>query len=235
MKSDRKRKIRPDDGRRALKAAADQLLDWQQNPAGFTPTSWLTFSRALTPIPFSAAILEVDRALWGSFWQGDVIGPGYRLPALELAYLRETRLTESVAEPSPQHYLQAIQTSLSNFPTGAWIAHFGRQAVLCLAYRQLVIWLIEGMIVAGYRANFITSPGYNLQPLLNPAIRQTEQMPIFKPLPLPEPANWPSDWARLDPATRNDRLIRLHRAYGRIANPTLTQTITAICHTWDSN
>jgi len=76
----------------------------------------------------------VDRDLWGSFWQGDVIAPGYRLPALELAYLRVTRLDETIQTPDPQGYLQTLQMALLQFPSGAWVADLGSRPALCLIY-----------------------------------------------------------------------------------------------------
>ena len=204
---------------------------WRTNPATFTPAAWRAFIQRQAPWPFLSGGVEVEADLWGDFWEGDVIGPGYVLPLLELAFLRATRLEETFVGPTPQDYLQALNERLIQFPLGAWAARFGPEEVLCAVFQTrpkapatsralfCLIWLVDGVIAAGYQDVFVDSPGYNLQPL----------RPLAPPLSAPRPQpplagwfdalpEWHQQWPRLNRAAQIDRLIRLHRAYSRLAD-----------------
>ena len=72
--------------------------------------------------PFAEDLLEVDEPLWGGFWQGDVIAPGYRLPAVELALLRAIRLDGTWPEgTSAAQFLADLHQALSNPHAGVWV------------------------------------------------------------------------------------------------------------------
>lgn len=71
--------------------------------------------------PFASDLLEVDEPLWGSFWQGDVIAPGYSLPAVELALLRATRLDHTwPEETSVAQFLADLRQAISHPQAGIW-------------------------------------------------------------------------------------------------------------------
>lgn len=210
-----------------------RLAYWRQNPAEFSLAAWQTFIRPLSPLPFTPARLEVESDLWGSFWQGDVIAPGYRLPALELAYLRATRLDETFADPTPQSYLQNLQTTLLQFPSGAWLAQFNQIPALCVAFEAealyLIIWLADSFIVAGYKDLLTDSPGYNLGPLhpLTPSSSKKAPSPNQQnQLPLRWLAEWGREWPELDQATQIDHLIQAHRAYSRVADQRIRKKVS---------
>ncbi|NIP24176.1 MAG: hypothetical protein GWO38_10250 [Phycisphaerae bacterium] len=208
------------------------LAHWRQNPAEFSSAAWQTFIRPRSPLPFTPARLEVERDLWGSFWQGDVIAPGYKLPALELAYLRATRLDETFTDPTPQSYLQNLQTTLLQFPSGAWLAQFSRISAVCVAFEadalHLIIWLVDGFIVAGYKDLLTDSPGYKLGPLhpLTPASsKKTPLRNQQNQLPHQRLAEWSREWPELDQATQIDRLIQAHRAYSYAVDQRIREKI----------
>jgi hypothetical protein len=71
--------------------------------------------------PFATDPLEVDEPLWGSFWQGDVIAPGYTLPAVELALLRAIRLDQTWPETtSVEQYLTDLRRIILHPQAGIW-------------------------------------------------------------------------------------------------------------------
>lgn len=64
---------------------------------------------------FPPDLLEVDATLWGCFWQGDVISPGYMLPAVELALLRATELDETwPRETTVSQYLADLRQAITH-------------------------------------------------------------------------------------------------------------------------
>ena len=87
--------------------------------------------------PFASALLEVDKALWGSFWHYDVITPGYLVPAIELALLRAIRLDRYWPEetsverfasdltlrylPGVSHWVQEEAPGVVNTMLEAWL------------------------------------------------------------------------------------------------------------------
>lgn len=109
--------------------------------------------------PFAPDLLEVDQPLWGSFWHGDVIAPGYRLPAVELALLRALRLDQNwPAETGVAEFLAALRQTIQHPQTGVWTmavadqpwVMFGGQGVGDLV---TVVWYCAttGHLHAGYR------------------------------------------------------------------------------------
>ncbi len=148
-------------------------------------------------VPFTSVSLEVDEALWGSFWHGDVISPGYTLPAMEVAFLRETRLTKSITLPTPTDYLTALQQVLtaparrSEFVASA---EFSAHRIFGAGW---VVWLVNEKIVAGYPD---VRPPY-ATPLLEYARRVMEDY-----------SQWQKNWHSLPKAVKIDRFIQHYRA-----------------------
>lgn len=71
--------------------------------------------------PFAEDLLEVEESLWGGFWQGDVIAPGYSLPAVELALLRATRLEETWPDgTSVSQFLADLRQAIADPHAGVW-------------------------------------------------------------------------------------------------------------------
>jgi hypothetical protein len=128
--------------------------------------------------PFAEDLLEVDQPLRGSFWQGDVIAPGYRLPAVELALLRAVRLDGSWPEgiTVPQ-FLANLRQAILDPRAGIWtLAVAGKPCIIfaasttnrkseiqntCTARRRkcqksvTVVWYCAstGRLHAGYRTS----------------------------------------------------------------------------------
>jgi len=84
--------------------------------------------------PFAEDLLAVDEPLWGGFWQGDVIAPGYRLPAVELALLRAIRLDDDWPEGTtvPQ-YLADLRQTILDPQAGIWTLTAAQQPCLVFA------------------------------------------------------------------------------------------------------
>jgi hypothetical protein len=71
--------------------------------------------------PFAADLLEVDESLWGGFWQGDVMAPGYLLPAVELALLRAIRLDAAWPEgTTAASFLADLHAAILDPQAGVW-------------------------------------------------------------------------------------------------------------------
>ena len=109
--------------------------------------------------PFVTALLEVDEALWGGFWQFDVISAGYRLPALELALLRAIRLDHTWPEDTgPAQFLADLQRAIQQPQAGIWTLRWAGEpwAVFAAQLGQpwvTVAWYCAttGCLQAGYR------------------------------------------------------------------------------------
>ncbi len=72
--------------------------------------------------PFAEDLLEVEESLWGGFWQGDVIAPGYSLPAVELALLRAIRLEETWPEGTTvTEFLADLRQAITEPHAGVWM------------------------------------------------------------------------------------------------------------------
>jgi hypothetical protein len=87
--------------------------------------------------PFAGELLEVDELLWGSFWHFDVIAPGYRLPAVELALLRAIRLDRY-------------------WPEGTTVAQFLADLRVAAAHPQAGVWTLA---LAGEPCVVVAGPG----------------------------------------------------------------------------
>jgi hypothetical protein len=71
---------------------------------------------------FATDLLEADEVLWGSFWHFDVISPGYRLPAVELALLRATRLDGHwPPNTSIEEYLADLHQTIRHPQARLWL------------------------------------------------------------------------------------------------------------------
>ena len=122
--------------------------------------------------PFAHDLLEVDEPLWGGFWQGDVIAPGYRLPAVELALLRAMRLDTTWPEgTSVAQFLADLHWATSQPQAGVWtLAVAGEPCVVFAASFNVtratlnvkplatVVWYCATTerLHAGYRATIDT-------------------------------------------------------------------------------
>lgn len=148
-------------------------------------------------IPFTPVSLEVDEALWGGFWHGDVISPGYTLPALESAFLRETRLTESISLPTPADYLAALQQALKTPAREIEPVSLENIAAQKVVGGGWVVWVLAEHIAAGYPRPPQPVPA----PLLH-----------YAQLILSRRSQWREAWHNYHPAAKIDRLIQLHRA-----------------------
>lgn len=137
------------------------ISSWRQKPPN--EETWKRFCLALSPLQFTPATLAVDETLWGGFWQGDVLAPGYCLPAVELSYLRHKHSVEGSTFENPQTYLIHLQHSLLQAPTSLWIGQFWQQSILCVVVEGWTIWLRAGEIVGAYADMPKCCPGYDLQ------------------------------------------------------------------------
>ncbi len=100
--------------------------------------------------PFAGNLLEADEVLWGSFWQGDVIAPGYLLPAAELALLRAIRLDRTWPEETPlTEFLTDLRQAVRHPQAGVWTLHAaGEPCVIFVAPR------VEGLTLNVERSTF---------------------------------------------------------------------------------
>ena len=86
-----------------------------------TPAQIQTIANHVATAPFATDLLEVDETLWGSFWQGDVIGRGYQLPAGELGLLRAIRLDKQWPEDTPvAQFLADLHQAVQHPQVGMW-------------------------------------------------------------------------------------------------------------------
>jgi hypothetical protein len=70
---------------------------------------------------FVEDLLEAEETLWGGFWQGDVIAPGYSLPASELALLRAVRLDATWPEStSVTDFLTDLHRAMADPHAAVW-------------------------------------------------------------------------------------------------------------------
>ncbi|MEW5957269.1 MAG: hypothetical protein AB1801_06075 [Chloroflexota bacterium] len=124
-------------------------------------------TRRVAAAPFAEDLLEVDEPLWGGFWQGDVIAPGYRLPAVELALLRAVRLDDHwPAGTSVDQFLADLRRAILDPRAGVWTLVMAGQPCVVLAAGSeegeagsgerliTVVWYCAatGRLHAGYRA-----------------------------------------------------------------------------------
>lgn len=154
----------------------------------------------LNNIIFSTAPLEADSLLWGSFWQGDVIAPGYILPALELCFLRESQLTHTTNAPTPQVYQAHLQNYLTKTPDQTWLKQIDGVTARCIHSSGWIIWLREDTIIGGYGTEADSASRY--------AEWVAEQLP-----------SWEEQWDLFSHATRLDHTVQAHRAFSLLAAP----------------
>jgi hypothetical protein len=107
---------------------------------------------------FATDLLDVDEPLWGSFWHGDVIAPGYRLPTVELALLRAIRLDQNwPEETTATEFLADLRQTIQHPQTGIWtLAVAGEPCVVFGGPDKAlanVVWYCAttGQLHAGYR------------------------------------------------------------------------------------
>jgi hypothetical protein len=91
--------------------------------------------RLAAAAPFARDLLEADEPLWGGFWSGDVIAPGYSLPAEELALLRGIRLDKSWPEGSSVlDFVGELHRAIQHPRVGIWaMAAAGQPCVVFAA------------------------------------------------------------------------------------------------------
>jgi hypothetical protein len=113
--------------------------------------------------PFASDLLEADESLWGGFWHFDVIGPGYSLPAVELALLRAVRLDRNWPEDTTvDQFLTDLRQAILHPQAGVWtLTVIGQPCVVFAAPASVerqnlvtVAWYCAstGQLQAGYRA-----------------------------------------------------------------------------------
>ncbi len=124
----------------------------------------------MTAAEFTDALLEVEAALWGSFWQFDVIAPGSQLPAVELALLRAMRLDRNWPEGTTvEQFLADVRRALRQHQVGVWTLNVAGEPIVVVAGRKdaatlTVVWYCAttGRLHAAYRtetAGISTPPG----------------------------------------------------------------------------
>jgi hypothetical protein len=186
-----------------LNTLIKQLVDYQ---AQVTPAELTTLIAGVGVAPFATALLEVDEPVWGGFWHFDVLSPGYRLPAIELALLRATRLDHSwPAETTPEQFLTDLHQAIQHPQAGIWTVQLAEEPWAVFAApldppALTVTWYCAttGCLHAGYR--------------VAPANLHLEKAHLQRPLPITnqEPSPTP-DW--LGPAVeRLDQVEPLNRA-----------------------
>lgn len=163
---------------------------------------------------FAPNLLEVEEALWGGFWQGDVIGPGYCLPAAELALLRAVRLDGYwPTKTTLSQFLADLQTACRHPQAGVWTLTVAGQpcAVLAAPVAQMltVVWYCAstGKLHAGYRTELVA-----LQ-LPGAAVQRAPKFGGLPPLPPPTVPGWLSN---LDAPDSSSVAARLDRAILRL-------------------
>lgn len=124
-----------------------------------TPEALTYLAAGVGTAPFVAEPLEIDEPLWGGFWHFDVLSPGYRLPANELALLRAVRLDHSwPVETSPEQFLADLRQAIQHPQAGIWTVYMAEEpwavfAAPLTAPLVTVAWYCAttGCLHAGYR------------------------------------------------------------------------------------
>jgi hypothetical protein len=109
--------------------------------------------------PFSYHLLAVDEPLWGGVWHFDVLAPGSRLPAVELALLRGIRLDGYWPEgTSSDQFLADLRAVIVHPHPGLWALTVAGEPCLVFAAKTdpalvTVGWycITTGQLHAGYR------------------------------------------------------------------------------------
>lgn len=115
-------------------------------------------TRQVAAAPFTPELMAVDPALWGSFWQFDVLAPGSRLPALELALLRAVQLDQTWPQTTtPAQFLADLRAAIAHPQAGVWAISLGRTPCAVFAAPDsagvTVVWYSRatGCLHTGYR------------------------------------------------------------------------------------
>jgi hypothetical protein len=114
--------------------------------------------RHISQATFVPELQEVDEALWGGFWQGDVISPGYWLPAVELHLLRAMRLDNTWPETTTvEQFLADLRPDKSNAQVEiTWAA--GQPGVVVTIITEYITVVrynaLTGYLEAGYRLDY---------------------------------------------------------------------------------
>ncbi len=142
-----------------------RLKQWITGQAKIRPQEVAQTVQQVAPASFASDLLEADEPLWGGFWQGDVISPGYRLPAVELALLRAIRLDSAWPETtSVVDFMASLQEVVKHPEAGIWALAAAGQPCLVFARAEApatgafqplltVVWYCAGTgrLHAGYR------------------------------------------------------------------------------------
>lgn len=95
-------------------------------------------------ISFATDLLEIDAALWGGFWQGDVLSPGYLLPVGELNLLRAVRLAETwPPDTTLDTFLADARQILQDVRAGRWTLTLAGEPCVVVAAGEAqltVVW-----------------------------------------------------------------------------------------------
>lgn len=136
-------------------------------------------TRQAATAPFTPELMAVDPVLWGSFWHFDVIAPGSRLPAPELALLRAVRLDQTWPQTIlPAEFLTDLHAAITHPQAGVWTVTLGQTPCAVFAAPGpagvTVVWYgrATGCLHAGYRMAPVTghfagltqqrAPGFHL-------------------------------------------------------------------------
>lgn len=154
----------------------------------YPPKQLAQIIEAALAAPFASDLLEVDGPLWGGFWHFDVISPGYRLPAVELALLRAIRLDGHWPEGTTVAQFRAdLRQAIAQPQAGIWTLNVAHEPCVVFAAQSIpplitVVWycITSGHLHAGYRTTHVSlptvgvviqrEPGFTLQtnqPLVN--------------------------------------------------------------------
>lgn len=176
-----------------------RLKQWLAGRAKIRPQEMTQMVQQVAPASFTGDLLEADEPLWGGFWQGDVISPGYRLPAVELALLRATRLDGTWPETtSIADFLAGLQQVVEDPEAGIWALAAAGQPCLVFARAEspapgavqpllTVVWYCAG--TGRFHAGYRTRPGLF-------KLRRAVELrpPAFDPESRAGEVNRPPDW-----------------------------------------
>jgi hypothetical protein len=166
--------------------------------------------------PFIPDLLAAEAALWGGFWHFDVIGPGYRLPAVELALLRAVRLDRQwPAQTTVEAFLEDLRRAIRQPQAGRWGLTLAGVPCLLFAAPEpsgqiTVVYYCRssGCLHAGYRTGRIV-------PHLLPEAVQLRPLAAPFQATRPRPAAWLAQAAGT-PANPADLALRLDKEILRL-------------------
>lgn len=98
--------------------------------------------------PFATELLEVNAPLWGGFWHGDVIAPGYSLPAVELALLRAIRLDRHWPEgTNVEQFVTDLHQAVQDPQAGVWTLALAGEPCVIFAGPPLTVELANRELI----------------------------------------------------------------------------------------